>query len=182
MSSVILHDLAHLEVAMRNAYNDALVAHQPGTLHWTEDVLRYFPVTMGTANDGTPVDLNQRPRDQIAYAMRAAGGSAAPRGKVVAELMFGFWRYLTTRAHERHLWLPYLHHGFVAGTNRRHIDNPMGRLHLLRNRVAHHEPLLSENLSGRRADVLALLDRVSPDLRDYVAGQSTWATIEAQRP
>jgi len=182
MSSVILDDLAHLEVAMRNVYNDALVARQPGPLHWTQDVRRYFPPTTTRAKNGTLVDLNDQPRKQIASAITAASGSTAPRGKVVAELMFGFWRYLTTSAHERQLWLPFLRHGFVSGTNRKQIDKPMGRLHMLRNRVAHHEPLLGENLSGRRADVLALLDRVSPDLRSYVASTSTWATIEAQRP
>lgn len=182
MSSVILHDLAHLEVAMRNVYNDALVARQSATLHWTEDARRYFPPMMRRAKDGTMVDLNDEPRKQIAYAIRTAGGRTAPQGKVVAQLMFGFWRYLTTSAHERQLWLPYLHHGFVAGTNRKHIDAPMGRLHMLRNRVAHHEPLLTQNLPARRADVDALLDRVSPDLRSHVAGASTWAAVEAQRP
>ena len=51
MSAAVLHDLAHLEVAIRNAYNGALEARQPGPLHWTED-LRYFPYRRGRAADG----------------------------------------------------------------------------------------------------------------------------------
>jgi len=41
MSAAVLHDLAQVEVAVRNAYNDALVARQPGPVHWTSDELRY---------------------------------------------------------------------------------------------------------------------------------------------
>jgi hypothetical protein len=34
---------------------------------------------------------------------------------VVAELSLGFWRYLSVKRHEKHLWVPYLHHAFPAG-------------------------------------------------------------------
>lgn len=181
MSAAILHDLAHLEVAMRNAYNDAFVARQPGALHWTQEPRRYFPVMTKVAKNGRRYDENERPREQIAYAVQSAG-LGAPPGKVIAELMFEFWRYLTIAARERTLWLPYLRHGFVAGTSRPAIDGPMARLHGLRNRVAHHEPLLRQNLSARRSDVLTLLDRLAPPLRGYVDAQSTWAAVESQRP
>lgn len=78
--------------------------------------------------------------------------------------------------------MPYLRHGFVAGASRPAIDNPMGRLHMLRNRVAHHEPLLIQNLTGRRGDILTLLGYISVDLRTYADTHSSWAHIEAQRP
>lgn len=182
MSAAILHDLAHLEVAMRNVYNDALVAHQPGSLHWTEDALRYFPIAPATAKNGASIDRNEQPRRQIDRAIREAGGASAPRGKVVAELMFGFWRYLTTSAHEIDLWRPYLHHGFVTGASRQAVDQPMGKLHRLRNRVAHHEPLLRQDLLARRAEMINLLGLFSPDLRAYVESHSSWAAVESQRP
>lgn len=181
MAAAILHDLAHVEVAVRNAYNDALVARQPGAVHWTSDELRYFPVRWQTANNGRRYDENETPRDQIAYARRSAGRAALP-GKVVAELMFSFWRYLSISAREVPLWRPYLHHGFLPGTSRVAVDAPMSRLHRLRNRVAHHEPLLRQNLSARRQDVADLLGRISPDLERYVVTQSSWAAVESQRP
>ena len=59
--------------------------------------------------------------------------------------MFGFWRYLSTAAHHHPLWIPYLHTAFTAGTSRTAVDHPVGRLHHLRNRIAHHEPLLRRN-------------------------------------
>ncbi len=33
VAAAVLHDPAHVEVAIRNAYNDALVARQPGPVH-----------------------------------------------------------------------------------------------------------------------------------------------------
>lgn len=96
--------------------------------------------------------------------------------------MFGLWCYLSVSAREVTLWRPYLHHGFVADTSRSAVDGAMNRLHRLRNRVAHHEPLLTQNLTSCRQDVMALLGSISPDLHTYVNQQSTWSAVEAQRP
>lgn len=53
---------------------------------------------------------------------------------------------------------------------------------MLRNRVAHHEPLLSADLTARRGDLVLLLALIDADLSQYVQQQSTWAAVEAQRP
>jgi len=179
------HDLAHLEVALRNSYDAAIVANTPpGLPHWTTDPYRLFPVRWRAARDGTRVDANRSPREQIERAVREAGPGAPP-GKVIAELMFGFWRYLSTAAHHHPLWIPYLHTAFAPGTSRRAVDRPVGRLHQLRNRIAHHEPLLRRNaatgvlslttqhLVDRHADLLTVAELISPDLRDYIAATST---------
>jgi hypothetical protein len=184
VSATFLHDLAHLEVALRNAYDTAIVANTPaGRSHWTTDPYRLFPVRWRAARDGTRVDANQAPRKQIERAVREAGPGAVP-GKVIAELNFGFWRYLTTAAHHYPLWIPYLHNAFKPGTARQEVDKPVGRLHRLRNRIAHHEPLLHRNratgllsvtaqhLIDRRADLLAVAELISPELQSYIADTS----------
>jgi len=90
-------------------------------------------------------------------------------GKVVAELGFGFWRYLTSSAHEATLWTPVLHRAFPPGTDRaRDVDRRIEKLHVLRNRVAHHEPLLNVDLQARLADMLALASLLNPELAIYV--------------
>jgi hypothetical protein len=76
-----------------------------------------------TIRDGTRVDANQAPRQQIERAVREAGPGAAP-GKVIAELNFGFWRYLSTAAHHYPLWIPYLYNAFKPGTVRQAVDKP----------------------------------------------------------
>jgi hypothetical protein len=129
------------------------------------------------------VDANQTPRQQIERAVREAGPGAVP-GKAIAELNFGFWRYLSTTAHHYPLWIPYLHNAFKRGTARQAVDKPVGRLHRLRNRIAHHEPLLHRNkatgllsvttqrLIDRRADLLTVAELISPDLHNYIADTS----------
>lgn len=129
MSAAVLHDLGHLEVAIRNAYDATLVAKQVGPSHWTVDPLPYFPVVIKKARNGVRYDRNESSRDKIARARKEVGGRRAPSGKVIAELMFGFWRYMTTSASEHTLWTPFLHSAFPDGTMRNDIDGPMGRMH-----------------------------------------------------
>ena len=170
---------------MGNAYDAAIVANTPAGLpHWTTDPYRLFPVRWRAARDGTRIDANRSPREQIERAVRAAGPGAPP-GKVIAELTFGFWRYLPITAHHHPLWIPYLHNAFAAGTSRPAVDWPVGRLHQLRNRIAHYEPLLRRNratgmlslttqqLVHHHGDLLTVADIISPNLRDYIPAAST---------
>lgn len=181
-SAAFEHDLGHLEVALRNAYDAAITAGTPtGQPHWTLNATALFPVTWRNAQDGTRFDVNRTPRDQIDRAVRDAGAGAPP-GKVIAELTFGFWRYLSTAAHDYHLWVPLLHKGLVAGTSRKAADQPIGRLHKLRNRVAHHESLLRQNLAARHQDVLTVASLISTDLHTYLAAHTTCPALIAARP
>jgi hypothetical protein len=180
-SAALLHDLAHLEVALRNAYDRAL--RTGSDLPWTDVRSPLFaPLTHGPAQ----ADINARFREQLASARRSAANVVVgtPRhGDVVAQLGFGFWRYLSSKRHEKALWVPYLHQAFVAGTDRAlHVDQPLTRLHRIRNRVAHHEPLLRVDLVARLADVCALAVRLDQDLGRYVWATSSVGRCATERP
>lgn len=55
VSAAFQRDLAYLEVALRNAYDAAIVANtRPGAPHWIADPYRLFPVRWRAARDGTP--------------------------------------------------------------------------------------------------------------------------------
>lgn len=105
---------------MRNAYDVALRACWPGGVDWTDDPTGNFPrcSRSGVAPAGpcVPVDVNAKSRDVLTKARLEAGGASATPCKIVAELNFGFWRYLTIwryltdAKHEKHLWGSYLHH------------------------------------------------------------------------
>ncbi|MGH3608633.1 MAG: hypothetical protein ACRDRD_11185 [Pseudonocardiaceae bacterium] len=188
ISSAFHHDLAHLEVGLRNAYDRALSRGvQPGGQHWVFQPLVFFPPQMKTAANGRPVDDNKKSRDQLEQAIRQAtpargAASQAAPGKVIAELSFGFWRYLTSRRQHQPLWAPYLHHAFVPGTARRVVDDHADKLHRLRNRVAHHEPLTSVDLSDRHNRVLALAALIDPSLAAYIASNSSCPRLLTARP
>jgi hypothetical protein len=187
ISSVLLRDLAHFEVALRNAYDGALIDATPsGHSHWTFASAAVFPPLYRTkrirGGATQHADINRKPREILDAAVAAAGGSSTSPGKVIANLSFGFWRYLSSKAHEKSLWVPYLHAAFSPKTNRGDIDARVGRLHGLRNRVAHHEPLLSTNVLAGLDDLLWVATRLDPSIAQYISASSDVRTLDGNRP
>jgi hypothetical protein len=125
--SEVLYGLLHgIEVTVRNAEHHAL-----------------------TASYGTPTWYDLAPlspywRDQLANA-KAKPGVARRPGKVVAELTFGFWVDLVQNANHRSFWVGQkLHVAFPnAHRHRRLIHDRLKAIQLLRNRISHHEPVLT---------------------------------------
>lgn len=189
LRAVFLHDLGHLEVGLRNAYDQALcMATIPGDSHWTETptMLKLFPVVM--KNDHVKqrlVDVKEIPRNQIQRARMDAsrsGNTAGVPGKVVAEVMFGFWTYLTSNAHEKNIWVPYLHTAYPIKTDRRKIHQTLYELREFRNRVAHHEPLLVCSEFERRK-IISVASRLLPkDAFAHLTQNSEVQKILGDRP
>lgn len=186
LSTGFAHDLAHLEVGLRNAYDRTLTTHLDLPDHWIACGNQVFAPVMRTRRRGrhskVSVDINAKPRAVLDRAIREAGGPNALPGKVIAQLTFGFWRYLTSAAHEITLWRPALHHAFPTGTARPDVDARIGRLHNLRNRVAHHEPLLALNTSILLQDVFHIATLLDAKIGNHIAANSTAAALLAQRP
>jgi hypothetical protein len=126
MTFGLLHGL---EVAVRNSMHDQLSLHFK-TPYWFNKA-----------------HLSNYSQDKIAAAVRDAGGPSASPGKVVAELMFGFWTDLAAQRYHWTLWQPCLSVAFPSGKLARPvIHRRLEDIRWLRNRVAHHEPILT---SGR---------------------------------
>ena len=100
LGAALQRDLAHFEVALRNAY-DRAAANWRGPGHWLLNgnqvlfapVVRMKRQQLGGQWKKRPVDINAKPRALIEKAIQDAGAAQATPGKVVAELSFGFWRY-----------------------------------------------------------------------------------------
>jgi hypothetical protein len=189
LRAAFLHDLGHLEVGLRNAYDRVLSAATVGEhSHWTEipTMLKLFPAVL--KNDSVQkrkVDANEIPRSQIQRARTDAarfGNTAPVPGKVIAEVMFGFWTYLTSTAHEKTIWVPYLHAAYPAKTDRRKIHQTLYELRDFRNRVAHHEPLLVGSEFERRK-IISVASRLLPkDAFAHLTQNSEVLKILADRP
>lgn len=125
---------AFLEVVLRNALGTQLAAHH-GTLagHWYDDPL------------GVLSDLAH---EDIAAARRRVRKLWRPEtpGRVVAELSFGFWKFLLAKRYEATLWTGYLRHAFpnLQPQSRAVVYRSLDELHTVRNRIAHHEPVHAE--------------------------------------
>ncbi|MFC0531370.1 hypothetical protein [Phytohabitans kaempferiae] len=167
--------LGDLEVVLRNAMHDQLTAWSnmaDGEPRWYLDPGRL---------------LTGDALDDIAKARRRATRNGRPEapGRVVAELSLGFWRYLLAGRYERTLWLPCLRQvfpGLQGRGMRRDVNDAVRDLHLLRNRIAHHEPIHDRPLKDLHATAMSVADWVCPVSRRWIETRCRVAALLASRP
>lgn len=116
LAQVLMRDVAHLEVAMRNAYDRALSDAWGGGAHWLLD-------------DGSPVrrplmrkaargelDLNRINRKIIDAAVEKLPAGFTT-GQLVSNLTLGFWVHLADRSREAAIWRTALYRAWPRGTS-----------------------------------------------------------------
>jgi hypothetical protein len=172
LSGALFELIGHGEIMLRNVVHAQLAPHSPSGA-WYDDP--YYP-------------FNAKAVSEIARAKSraGAGGSGAPRpGKVVAELTFGFWRYLLTHTYQSTVW-PRLQGGLVGvprhERNRKHLEKTVARIHALRNRVAHHEPVFHRNIAQDFADLAELARHIDEQAPQWLWEGSRIHTLMVQRP
>jgi hypothetical protein len=118
-------------------------------------------------------------RDQVNNAkdkVRDAAGVALP-GKVIAELTFGFWVDLTGNRYNNPLWLGQrLSAAFPNTTKpRQEIHTRLKEVQRLRNRISHHERILtSRNRLYNGSRVFLTLDEVLECIHWVCADTADW--------
>ena len=117
------------------------------------------------------------------------GKRSEVHGKVIAKLGFGFWRYLCEPPYLTSLWVPAVASAFARHPSehnprrvRSDVADRMQRLHFLRNRIAHHEPIHRRNLARDHAQLPELVGRMCSDSRNWVAATSQTPPVFAARP
>ena len=146
--------LETVEVAVRNAFNDALVAKY-GPAWWR--------------HDQPPAILSGASAREVRRILERFESPGAPlsTGKFVSETSFGFWARLTTRPYDSE-WRAALHTAFAGKPpDRKHVQQRLQRLKLLRNRIAHHEIIWSRDLDRDRDAAAWLLEQLDPALLDW---------------
>ena len=186
LGTALMRDIAHVEVAVRNAYDRTMQQRWHGTKHWLLDPTSPVQTPLWRTLRGRRVDLNTRNRANIAEAVARCGGASTKPDAVIAELSFGFWRHCTDPAHEKTLWVPYLHHAWPKKTDRAVLDRALATINTARNRASHHEPLFGSrpgrDLAAAHREVLHLLDLLLPELAAYVRTTTALPAILAARP
>jgi hypothetical protein len=117
-------------------------------------------------------------------------GKLLTPGRIVAELSFGFWTALVGRKYEKRLWVPHIHRAFPNAL--RHVDAEarprkkpamLGRgdiamrlegVRQLRNRIAHHEPILHYQLESEYCKVLEATEWICPVTAAWVGATSSF--------
>lgn len=165
--------IGHLEVALRNAMSARLtVRHQllGRSGDWLDDPF---------------AELDRAAHDDIAKACDRVRRNRKPvtQDQIVSELSFGFWRFLLTRRYATTLW-PDLAAAFPNSPNRNRatIDGPVHRLHLFRNRLAHHQRIWTAPLDDRWADMTTVLGYIDAEFTTWATRTSRVPSVLAARP
>ena len=173
LTGAMWETIGHLEVALRNAMSDRLsLRHQlldrPGS--WLDDPFG---------------ELDRAARDDIAKACDRVRRNRKPvtEDQIISELGFGFWRYLLTRRYATTLW-PDLAAAFPNSPSRSRatVDNPVRRLHLFRNRLAHHQRVWTAPLGDHWADMTAVLGYIDAEFMRWAMRTSRVPAMLAGRP
>lgn len=176
ISGAFLAPLHICEVVIRNAISDALAWKYGANWPWSSAFEMSLP--------SPPVGYNAR-RDL--FDARQKAPVVGQTGKVIAELKFVFWQRMFTSRHDQRLWshklttvLPHLDSTQTYQQLRKNLYDDLEALRVLRNRIAHHEPILSRNLqedfsriaqvigyrSGETANWMLRYQQVTQLLRD----------------
>jgi Abi-like protein len=186
VAAAFLRDISDAEVLIRNAFDRALTKYwKGGETHWVLDPAS--PILAVRWREGgrhEHMDLNGLSRQYVVDALRKAGGlGIATPGKILASLTFGFWVAMTFKAREHDLWVPYISRAFASPhPPRKKVESRMRLLNELRNRVAHHEPLVKYDLDEAHERLLELCDWLSPNVRAHIAAHTDVPRLLAQRP
>ncbi|MGW8812988.1 Abi family protein [Gordonia terrae] len=187
--------LCHAEVLVRNAMDRVLA-------DWNEG--NGYPREWSLHRSAAPTLYTLTGR-ALAKARERATGNATKRAKdherhgvepthddVIAQLTFGNWSTLlgyTAPVPKRDvavLWRDALCDAFPHArgdeSGRRFVGTRMERLRNLRNRVSHHENLLSVNPEHRLQDMMAVLAAIGPEYPAWAMARSRVRAVKKSDP
>lgn len=145
-----------LEIALRNRIHTVMAAAHGD--RWFE-------------TDGLLLAPHQKDQLATAVAEIEQAGKEASAGRIVAELTFSFWTAMLSPVYES-LWRATLNR--IAESDegkrlpRKSFSRPLTQIRLLRNRTAHHEPILHWNLPKHHGNILQLTRWLSPAVHHWV--------------
>ena len=154
LSESLFTPLHMLEIALRNRINKvaATMALGDGSLPWF---------------DRPEFRRGDRQAEQLAKAKTDLAGDRKPYdpARIVSALTFGYWTAFFGKEYEN-VWQQGLHR--IAkrpdgkGLERKEFATPLMPLRMLRNRIAHHEPILHWDLPRHHGRVIELTNWLSP--------------------
>lgn len=175
VSAAMLAPLHICEVVVRNAVSDAL------TLVYGEQ----WPWSRGLETSLVSPSKGFNPRRELDRART----NKATTGKVIAELKMNFWETMFTTRHDQRLWnrhllgvLPHLDRSTPINVLRGRIAEDLKQLRLLRNRIAHHEPIFKRTLADDFAKIQELIGFRCPTTSAWMVEHQQAQALIASKP
>lgn len=165
ISEALYTPLHILEITLRNAIHDRMTSlHGEAWFANTEIIDHRFQ------------------KQKIADVLKKFGGEASD-GKIVAELTFGFWTALFGK-HYASLWGQDLRPIFDASKplQRKEIAKRLNDIRTLRNRIAHHEPIVQFNLQINYEQICELIGWMSPAALSWCHHHCRFPSVHPDQP
>lgn len=164
-----------LEIAARNSIANVLTIRFGSNWHLSSK----FERQLGR-EDKAKLD------EAVTRQQRDRKTQTPPVDAVIADLSFGFWTSMLTTHYAIPLgWaktlrvaFPNLPNGLVP----RSVLRPMEDVRVLRNRIAHHEPIYDRRLDVSHREMLQVLGWICPDTQWYVEHTSIFPEVWASPP
>lgn len=138
--------------------------------------------------DAAPLRPMEQQRVEEARRRIIDDGRLVTPGRMIAELMFGFWTSLLGTDYAQMLWDKHLYKTFrEARVGRKAVARRLKKVRFLRNRVAHHESVIGKKGQERdlRQDTREILEATSWICRTtahWMACNSSFDANYSQRP
>jgi hypothetical protein len=174
ISAAFLEVLGVVEVVVRNAWHENLQKMSIGHC----GVPRWIENRNGQLNKYSMRDIDE------AITRLTKRNRNLNMDQIVAELNFGFWRFLFAKQYRTTLWPMAGKHAFpnLNASQIGELSNAMGQMHDLRNRIAHHEPIHRRNLEKDYSDCLWIIGGVCQVTRAWVESNARVPEILRNRP
>lgn len=174
ISSALFSTLSDVEIAFRNSIDREI---------------QDMNVTLGNQDswfDSPSVIMPAYRRKNLerARASLAVGGKSITHSNIVSELSFGFWRSFLTKQYKDTLWRKALRFAFPHSPSRQpeYIFTRVRHLHVLRNRIAHHEPIHNRDIARDYQTCIEVLNAISPIIAAWSAENSRVLEVLAEKP
>lgn len=174
ISAEIFRVLADVEVFLRNAIDrelQKLNVTLGNDMSWLDDLKQFIP----------PI---RRIEIERAKYFVVADGKPLDHPSIVSQLNFGFWRSFLVRWNKDNLWPNALRFAFPHSPSRQpeYIFTRVRHLHVLRNRIAHHEPIHNRDIAHDFQICMEVLNAISPVIAEWSNQNSRVPQVLAEKP
>lgn len=176
ISAACMEVVAYLEVMLRNAADRELQV-------LAREDERRIPWFMVPAVTGSAHEVITEQIEITRARLRGIGAHRDSRGQIVAGLSFGFWAALFGSKHEE-LWRSALSRALpgTPGGRRKTVTATLDRLRPFRNRLAHHDSLLSQDIVFQLREMLMLAEWISPAALAWLEQHENVTDLYRTRP
>lgn len=165
LSKSLLFPLQVFEVCLRNAINNFFI--------------KEFCIDWAIDSNFRKI-LNSHSLATLDKAIERAKSSS--NDDIIAVITLDFWSNLFRSDYDRSLWQKNIHNVFGEKVTRKLIQKDVAEINKLRNRIAHHEPILDLNLNLVYKKIIELIKLISKDTAKWTNHFTTFHDVIRTKP